>query len=279
MAVRSLSSEPATADRQSSVAEHAQCRPIRLRSRPAGDIQRCIRIDAGLAQHRRPETAAISASGRAYWRKDGSIRSRNRPAQKLPTVQTAQGQAEIEKLAETVVCLSPRPSLGHGDAQSAHDDRRVAEPMKEIVGVGIVGGGNRRRQHGPGARNDICPNPGRCLTVCVAEIARDMAIEANRASPAIQSSRLVILVARVGHMEAPSFSRCRDCDPSESPSPRSGEGGAKRRMGCGKQVWRRRKFAAPLVQSCRRRSSGPYPIRPFGPPSPASWGRGHVGDR
>ena len=108
----------------------------------------------------------------------------------------------------------------------------------------------------------ICPNPGRCLTVCVAEIARDMAIDANRACPAIQSSRLVILVARVGHMEAPSFSRCRDCDPSESPSPRSGEGGAKRRMGCGKQVGddessRRRLCNRAGVEAAGHTPSGP----------------------
>ncbi len=89
-----------------------------------------------------------------------------------------------------------------------------------------------------------------------------MAIDANRACPAIQSSRLVILVARVGHMEAPSFSRCRDCDPSESPSPRSGEGGAKRRMGCGKQVGddessRRRLCNRAGVEAAGHTPSGP----------------------
>ena len=59
-----------------------------------------------------------------------------------------------------------------------------------------------------------------------------------------------------------------------APLPREvGEGGAERRMGCGKQDCdngglRRRSCKASPVGS-----GGPYPIRPFGPPSPASWGR------
>ena len=47
----------------------------------------------------------------------------------------------------------------------------------------------------------------------------------------------------------------------------------RRRMGYGKQGRGGEPFAATFVQSCRRRSGGPYPIRPSGPPSPASWGR------
>ena len=61
-----------------------------------------------------------------------------------------------------------------------------------------------------------------------------------------------------------------------APLPREvGEGGAERRMGCGKQDCdngglRRRSCKASPVGG-----GGPYPIRPFGPPSPAaaSWGR------
>ena len=70
--------------------EDAQCRPIRLRPRPAADIQRRIRIDPGLGKHRRSRNrgdlgvgARVLEEGRLYPVPEIAL------TQKLPTVQTA----------------------------------------------------------------------------------------------------------------------------------------------------------------------------------------------
>jgi hypothetical protein len=58
------------------------------------------------------------------------------------------------------------------------------------------------------------------------------------------------------------------------PSPRSGEGvGRSPTDGVWKAGLRGCRFTLTVVQSDSLRSSGPHPIRPLGPPSPASWGR------
>jgi hypothetical protein len=54
--------------------------------------------------------------------------------------------------------------------------------------------------------------------------------------------------------------------PGAPPSPRSGEGG-RRPDGVRKAGMVRRRFAMTVAQSDSGRSSGPHPIRPFGPPS------------
>ena len=59
-----------------------------------------------------------------------------------------------------------------------------------------------------------------------------------------------------------------------APSPRSGEGGGRTPTdGVRRAGTRRRRLAVTVAQACRPGSSGPHPIRPSGPPSPASWGR------
>ena len=61
---------------------------------------------------------------------------------------------------------------------------------------------------------------------------------------------------------------------SSAPSPtKVGEGGAKRRMGCGKQDPGGAYRAETVVQSAQHRSVGPHPIRRFAPPSPATPGK------
>ncbi len=59
----------------------------------------------------------------------------------------------------------------------------------------------------------------------------------------------------------------------QAPSPRSGEGGAKRRMGCGKQVWSDQGLRSRARNRTWAEAAGHTPSG-LRPPSPASWGRG-----
>src|SRR5208337_2379093 len=57
-----------------------------------------------------------------------------------------------------------------------------------------------------------------------------------------------------------------------SPSPRSGEGGPKGRLGCGEQGWLDADLDCCSCNPTHGRGSGPYPIPRSAPPSPAELG-------
>ena len=84
-------------------------------------------------------------------------------AQKLSPVQIAQRAAELEKFAQTLDGDPPLEPHGLRHAQRVDDDRRIPEPVKEIVGVGIVSGEDRRGHHRSPPRNDVLSETGPLL--------------------------------------------------------------------------------------------------------------------
>src|ERR1700722_15404576 len=125
-----------------------QRRSIVLRPRPLGEIEGSIWIDAGFTQHRLAEDRRQLVIGSYVLQERGlNLFPEAPPTSKLAPVQFAQRLMEVDKLTQTFDGGLLLKSLGWRYAQSVNDDRRVPEPVKEIVGVGIVSGRNRGGQN------------------------------------------------------------------------------------------------------------------------------------
>ena len=141
MAARSVSSRSGCGVPPPRERKDLKRRPIILRARPSGEIERSVRIDAGFRQHRVAEDRRDLVVGPHILQEGGLNLLPETPlAKKLAPVQIAQRSAEIDKLAQTLDGDLPLEPLGLRHAQRVDDDRRIPEPVKEIVGVGIVSG-------------------------------------------------------------------------------------------------------------------------------------------
>src|ERR1700689_3655102 len=123
-------------------------RSIVLGPRPSGKIEGSIWIDTGFTQHRPAEDGRQLVIGSYILQKGGlNLLLQTRVANKLPPVQFAQRSIKVDKLAEAFDGGLLLESLGLRYAQGVDDDRRIPDPVKEIVGVGIVGGRNGGGQY------------------------------------------------------------------------------------------------------------------------------------
>src|SRR6185437_16822204 len=135
-----------------------------MRESTAGEIERSVRIDAGFRQRRLAEYGGYFCIGpRILQKRRLNLVPEPPIAEQLPPIEAAQRPAELHELAEMLGRRRIDEPVLEGKAQRVDDDRRIPEPVKEIVGVGVVGGEDRRRQHRSWPRNDALPETGALL--------------------------------------------------------------------------------------------------------------------
>ena len=125
-----------------------QRRSIILGAGPSGEIEGSIWIDSGLGQHRFAKDRGDLVV-RSHILQEGGLNTfpEASPMNKLASIQLAERQIKVDKLAQAIDSNCRLKSLGLRYAQGVDDDRRIPEPVKEIVGVGIVSGRNRRGKY------------------------------------------------------------------------------------------------------------------------------------
>ena len=135
--------------------KHSKRRPIILGARPAGEVESSVRIDAGFRPRRIAEDLRDLGVG-PHILQEGwlNLVTQTPVTKKLPAVQAAQGSTELDKLPQTIDSGSHLDRLRRRRAQRVDDDRRIPEPVEEIVGVGIISGEDRRGHHRSRLRND-----------------------------------------------------------------------------------------------------------------------------
>src|SRR3984885_10885446 len=127
-----------------------QRRSIILGTRPSSKIEAPIWIDSSLGQHRFAKDRGDLIVGPHILQEGGlNLFSEEFPTHKLASVQLADPQIKFDKLAQALDSNLRLEPLDLSDPQRVDDDRRISKPVEKIIGVGIVGCGDRRGQYGP----------------------------------------------------------------------------------------------------------------------------------
>ena len=127
-----------------------QCWAIVLRARPFGNVERPVRVEPRLAKNAfaadAPKIAVVTHILQKT-RIDDFPEIAGKP-QKAGPVKMIEREAERDKLLETGKPLPSEGSLGNQVPQGIDDERRIAQPMEEVVGVRVPRanrGGRQRR--------------------------------------------------------------------------------------------------------------------------------------
>ena len=122
---------------------------IVLRARPFRNVERRVRVEPRLAKNTIPrDLLQIAIVPHELQKERLNIFSKiaGKP-QKTGPVKTIEREAERDKLLETGKPLPDEGSLGNHMAQRIDDERRIAQPMEEIVGVRVPGADRGRSQY------------------------------------------------------------------------------------------------------------------------------------
>src|SRR5215471_3531164 len=133
--------------------QRAERGAIILRTRPAQNVDGPIRVETRLAKNLvsderadlgvLPQEPACGVGGRV---------TISGLTMELCTIEPAERQAEAYEIVEVstpVLPLELAARVFHQLGSRSHDDRAVADPVKEVVGLRIPVGDHRRCQHGP----------------------------------------------------------------------------------------------------------------------------------
>ena len=177
---------------------------IRARARKAGpsycgrDHLVMSRLASGLnrgsPRTRSPVIFRRSLSSRTYCKKNGSMFFLKSPASRKKPAPSRRLRERLNA-TNSLKRESPSPAKVPVDdhmPQGIDDERQIAQPMEEIVGVRVPGAERGRSQYWiPARAGSFGQTRGRSLTRCVAEIARSIAAAETSFWRAIQSSKRV----------------------------------------------------------------------------------------
>src|ERR1700730_13843856 len=132
-----------------------------LRARPFGDVERPVRVEPRLAKNTIPgDVRKVVVVPHILQKKRIDVFPEIvGKLQKAGPVKTIEREAERDKLLETGNPFSREGSLGNHMPQGIDDERRIAQPMEEIVGVRVRGAKRRRGQDGSRRRPDRLAKP------------------------------------------------------------------------------------------------------------------------
>src|ERR1700730_227521 len=132
-----------------------------LRARPFGGVERPVRVEPRLAKNTIPgDVPKIVIVPHILQKKRSDVfpEIAGNP-QKTGPVKTIERETERDKLLETGKSLPGEGSLGNHMPQGIDDERRIAQPMEEIIGVRVRGAKRGRGQHGSRGRPDRLAKP------------------------------------------------------------------------------------------------------------------------
>src|ERR1700737_3706539 len=132
-----------------------------LRERPFGDIERPVRVEPRFAKNTIPgDVLKVVIVPHILQKKRSDVfPDIAAKPQKTGPVKTIERETERDKLLDTGKPPPREGSLGNHMPQGIDDERRIAQPMEEIVGVRVPGAKRGRGQHGSPRGPDRLPKP------------------------------------------------------------------------------------------------------------------------
>ncbi|MCY1221794.1 hypothetical protein D9M72_338630 [compost metagenome] len=119
--------------------QRAQWRPVVLGARPPEDVERAVGVHPRLGDDRiAVDAREVMVLAQVLQELGSHARSAALLRGNSAAIESIQGKAEAGEIAQMLQGFIADASLDVEQAQCIDDDRRVAEPMKEVVRVRVV---------------------------------------------------------------------------------------------------------------------------------------------